>query len=408
MSKVYGLLAVGLAMATSVGCASAQSQYGTAWEGDGIDHLHDALYDVYGLPVEYAPGYIDPDELPVVYLLAREAGVSPDVVIALRQQGWSWLDITHHLRVDPYVYVRHLPYSSGYWGWQRGRPYRYLTDRHIIDYVNLFFWATYHRRPVTQIIVIRQRVPTWRYYVVYHAPRIVYRSYTPRYVPYSTRRWETDRNAPPQGDRRAQPRDATPRTPPPAHLTRPPAGREGQTPARVVERRDLPTGEARQPATRTPERANLPTPTRAAPQSRAVPQERPVQATPPSRPAQATRPTPQATRPTQQATRPTPQATRPTPQATRPTPQATRPTPQATRPTPQATRPTPQATRPTPRATRPTPQATRPAQAARPNRPAAQSSRPAAQSSGPAAQRPSGTSAREAASSRARRGGDGS
>jgi hypothetical protein len=126
--------------------------------------------EYYGTPVGRMPAWIDPDELPLVYLLAREAGVSPQIVIALREQGWSWVDITYELGVDPYMYVERLPYSTGYWRRYSSWEIRYLTDRHIIDYVNLIFWADYHRRPVTQVIVIRQRVPSWRHYVRYYTP----------------------------------------------------------------------------------------------------------------------------------------------------------------------------------------------------------------------------------------------
>jgi hypothetical protein len=148
MRYLMGAVAMGLALAVSACGARGQTHVGVGMDRDGLSHFEMAVGDYYGAPVGAVPGYIHPDELPVVYLLAREAGVSPDVVIALREQGWSWMDITYHLGVDPYLYVRRLPRQRGYWGYP-GRYYGYLTDRHIIDYVNLVFWADYHRRPVT-------------------------------------------------------------------------------------------------------------------------------------------------------------------------------------------------------------------------------------------------------------------
>lgn len=286
----YGFVAATVALALAVSACSARSQVhvGVGMDRDGLRHFELALGDMYGMPVGPIPSYIYPDELPVIYLLAREARVSPEVVMSLREQGWSWIDITYHLGIDPYLYVHRLPRQTGYWGY-RGRTFGYLTDRHIIDYVNLFFWADYHRRPVTQLIVIRQRVPTWTYYVHYHAPRVVYVGSSRRYSPPPARRGDTGRAVPGE-TRRAQPRDATPR---------------------AVPRTTSPT-------VRTTE--------------------------------QATRPTPQASRPTQQATRPTPQASRPTRQATRPTTQArpttqSRPAAQSSRPT--QSRPAAQSSRPT-------------------------------------------------------------
>jgi hypothetical protein len=198
-----------------------------------------AVSEFYGMPLERTPRSIDPDELPVIYLLAREARVSPLLIIALREQGWSWIDITHELGVDPYLYVERLPYSSGYWRRYSARELRYLTDRHVIDYVNLCFWADYHRRPVTQIIVIRERIPTWRYYVRYHTPpRTVARGV------YVVRTPGAPRRDPPRGvNRYAQPRDEWRRDDPQRRAV----ARVGRD-ARVEERRSLPS----QPATTRP------------------------------------------------------------------------------------------------------------------------------------------------------------
>ena len=61
--------------------------------------------------------------------LAREARVSPHVIIALRERGWSWLDITYHLGIDPYLYVARFPYTYGYYRHYSPWELRYLTDR---------------------------------------------------------------------------------------------------------------------------------------------------------------------------------------------------------------------------------------------------------------------------------------
>jgi hypothetical protein len=162
----WSLVAVGAALVWPA-ASEAQLRAGPEYE---YDEYGQAVSEYYGTPVGRMPAWIDPDEMPLVYLLAREAGVSPQIVIALREQGWSWVDITYELGVDPYMYVERLPYSTGYWRRYSSWEIRYLTDRHIIDYVNLLFWADYHRRPVTQVIVIRQRVPSWRHYVRYYTP----------------------------------------------------------------------------------------------------------------------------------------------------------------------------------------------------------------------------------------------
>jgi hypothetical protein len=164
--------------------ASAQISAGVVVDRDGLRHLHLAIGHYWGVPMEtvyrYHPSWILPEELPVVYMLAHHGRVSPEVILALRHQGWSWLDITYHLRLDPAIFVAHLgpPYgvAHGYWRKPSRSQLRRLSDRHIIDYVNVYFWAGYTRRPVREIIVIRERVPSWTHYVRVEAPRVQVRN----------------------------------------------------------------------------------------------------------------------------------------------------------------------------------------------------------------------------------------
>jgi hypothetical protein len=387
MKYALGATVTIMALAVSACGARGQVHVGAGVDYGGLSHIQMAVGDVYGLPVGPLPSYLYPDELPVVYMLAREAGVSPEVVMALREQGWTWMDITYHLGVDPYLYVAHLPRQRGYWGYP-GRNYRYLTDRHIIDYVNLALWASYHRRPVTQLIVIRQRVPTWTYYVHYHAPRVVFVNNKPRrHDPPSGRRGDTGRRDEP---RRAEPRDATP----PRGISR----TTTQQPTRTIERTPTAARGGQHSSERTIERSAVPS----RPTTQAT--NRPV--TPPTRPAaQANRPVTPPTRPTAQANRPVTPPTRPAAQANRPVTPPTRPTAESnrqvtppTRPTAQANRPVTPPTRSVAPPSRPSAGTTRPA--AQPSRPAAQPSRPAAQPSRPAAQpsRPAPQASRPAAS----------
>jgi hypothetical protein len=363
MRNTLGIVGLGLAFALSGTAVGAQADEELWWDDDGLDYFHTAVSDYYDVPgnAPPPPSYLHPDELPVVYLLAREARVSPEVVMALREMGWSWMDITHHLGVDPYVYVSRLPRRSGYWGWHGVRDYRYLTDRHIIDYVNLVFWADYYRRPVTHVIVIRQRVPTWFYYVRYHAPpRVVYVRNPVRWAYTPSRRGDSGRRSEPV--RRAEPR-AGAATQGTRTATRPATQHTRQTqPSRATTQPSRPTSPAARPA-------------------------QPSRPTEASRPAQGSRPTAQpsraapSSRPTAQPSRAA-QSSRPAAQPSRPA-QSSRPAAQPSRAAP-SSRPAAQPSRPA-QSSRPAAQPSRPAQS---SRPAAQSSRPSAPSR-PAAQRPS-------------------
>ncbi len=353
MWVLLAALFVGVAAAPAP--ASAQFQAGVVIDRDGIRHFHLAIGHYYGYPVQtvtrWHPSWLHPDELPVVYLLARQARVSPDVVIALRQQGWSWLDITYHLRVDPAIYVTYLPaygppygVAHGYWRKPPRSHLRRLTDRQIIDYVNVVFWASVHHRPVTEVIVIRERAPSWTHFARVEAPRIRYQ--------------EPPRAAPPpvqSAPRPAQPRPAAQAPAPAARsATAPPPAAGRGAPATTVPqagaRAPAPAAAqapaaGRGPATAAPPAANrAPTPAPAANRAPAPAANR----TPTPAPAANRAPAPAANRtPT-----PAPAANRaPAPAANRtptPAPAANRaPAPAANRaPAPAANRTPPAASRP--------------------------------------------------------------
>jgi hypothetical protein len=341
MRHTLGIVGLGLAVAFSAAATAAQVDEELWWEDDGQSYFQTAVNDYYDVPVNSPPppSYLHPDELPVVYLLAREARVSPEVVMALREMGWSWMDITYHLGVDPYVYVSRLPRRSGYWGWHGVRDYRYLTDRHIIDYVNLVFWADYYRRPVTQVIIIRQRVPTWCYYARYYAPpRVVYVRDPVRWSYGPSRRADSGRRGDPV--RRAEPRAGT-GTMGTRTATRPTTeARRPTQPSRATGQPTQPsraTGQPTRPTTRPATASTRPTqPSRATAQPSRPPQSgRAV--TQPSRPAQGSRPAAQPSRPAQ-GSRPAAQPSR-SAQGSRPAAQPSRPA-QGSRATAQPSRST--------------------------------------------------------------------
>jgi hypothetical protein len=135
----------------------------------GLQHLHVSVGQLYGISTyrvqQYHPGWLHPEEVPVLHLIAREARVSPQVVLALREAGWSWWDISMHLRVRPRAFTAHLPYQP--WG---GGGY---ADWQIVEWVNLGFWAQVYHRPVREVIIIRERVPTWTHVIHHYAPTVV-------------------------------------------------------------------------------------------------------------------------------------------------------------------------------------------------------------------------------------------
>lgn len=109
------------------------------------------------------------DELPVVLFLAARARVEPSVIMGLRMRGRSWLDISFHFGLNPdifYVPVRIArigpPYGNAYGYFRKYRPNKQwrkivLTDREVVDLVNLRFMSEYHRMTPEAVMERRAR-----------------------------------------------------------------------------------------------------------------------------------------------------------------------------------------------------------------------------------------------------------
>ncbi|TVP45542.1 MAG: hypothetical protein EA350_08930 [Gemmatimonadales bacterium] len=156
------------------------------------------------------------------------------------------MDITYHLRVDPAIYVAHLPgswgppgHAYGYWRKPSRHDYRRLNDRRIIDYVNVYFWAHAHRRPVTEIIVIRERVPTWTHYVRAEAPRVRFQE-PARAQPVYTHPAPATRPAQPRGTTQAPPAAPSRTAAPSANRAPAPAPAAGRSNAPAANRAPAP------------------------------------------------------------------------------------------------------------------------------------------------------------------------
>jgi hypothetical protein len=94
-------------------------------------------------------------EIPVVFLLARQARVAPAVIVDLRLGGMQWWDIAARYRVGPEVFYVPAgpPYGKAHGYWKKHR----LTDAEIVDCVNVRFLSEYHRVPPDQIYAMRSR-----------------------------------------------------------------------------------------------------------------------------------------------------------------------------------------------------------------------------------------------------------
>lgn len=109
------------------------------------------------------------EELPVVYFLAARAHVGPQAVIDLRLGRRTWFEIAVRLGLSPEIFFLPVraerigpPYGNAYGYYRkhgRGGDWKavVLSDREVVDLVNLRFLSEYHGMAPDDIIVLRGR-----------------------------------------------------------------------------------------------------------------------------------------------------------------------------------------------------------------------------------------------------------
>jgi hypothetical protein len=133
-----------------------------------------AMGDYYRVPprqvVEFRERHRCPEEdLPVVYFLAARAHVSPEVIFNLRIGKMSWIDIAFRYGLTPDIFFVPLaverigpPYGNAYGYYRKYGPARdwkriVLTDREVVDLVNLRFMSEHYRMSPESVIAMRGR-----------------------------------------------------------------------------------------------------------------------------------------------------------------------------------------------------------------------------------------------------------
>jgi hypothetical protein len=159
MKKLIGFISIFLLAAAW--SAAGQVDLGISIADGKLRHFYLAVGDYYHVPgpqiVAIRDRYrLHDEELPVVFFLAARADVAPSVIMDIRHRGRSWLDISIHFGLDPNIFYVPIqvsrigpPYGKayGYYGKYRARgDWRkiVLTDREVVDLVNLRFMSDYH------------------------------------------------------------------------------------------------------------------------------------------------------------------------------------------------------------------------------------------------------------------------
>ncbi len=136
-----------------------------------IAALHRAVHESLGLPepliVRLLEQGLPQDHLPVVGLLSQRAGVPGERIVALRGEGLSFLDISIRLGLGPEIF--HVPIAADpgppygkAWGYYKKTPRArwntiVLSDREVIDLVNLKLCVDHYRVPPERVIELRRK-----------------------------------------------------------------------------------------------------------------------------------------------------------------------------------------------------------------------------------------------------------
>lgn len=131
----------------------------------GVDGFYFSIGDYYQVPereVYVVERTIPREEVNIAYFLARRAHRDVRFITDLRLGGHSWWDISLRLGLDPrtiYVVETYNDYGPPYgkaYGYYKDKHHR-LSDREILELVNVRFLSEYHRISPDEVIERRQR-----------------------------------------------------------------------------------------------------------------------------------------------------------------------------------------------------------------------------------------------------------
>lgn len=146
----------------------AQVQIGASVSDQGLDSFYLAIGDYFHAPavqIQAVRSRLAPDEAPVVFFLAQRARVEPSVILRLRSEGQSWMDITLHFGLSPEIFYVPVqfdpgpPYGHAYGYYKKVPRARWSTirlpDADVVNLVNLRFMKDYYDADAASVVRLR-------------------------------------------------------------------------------------------------------------------------------------------------------------------------------------------------------------------------------------------------------------
>lgn len=173
------LLFIGFLIISVNPCHAKDVDLGVSVNDGKISNFYFSLSDHYRIPVEEIfvikkkAHFIVEEELPLFFLIVKEARVNPDIVISLRKEGLSWHDIMVRFGIRPervferYIIVGGPPYGRA-WGYYKNHPGRVIVfhDRDIVELSNIKFLSEYYYKKPEIVVDYKRKYP--KYIDVHH------------------------------------------------------------------------------------------------------------------------------------------------------------------------------------------------------------------------------------------------
>jgi hypothetical protein len=168
--KIVAPLLVIMLWPTANTCRS-EVNIGLSLGEDGIKGFYLAIGDHYQVEekviVTARKKNLPDEEMPVVFFLARNAAVSPEVIVKLRLGGKSWMEITHHFNLTAELYYVPVerkpgpPYGKAYGHFKNKKKTDWksiqLSDPDIVNFVNLKFISAHYGYSPDEVITMREK-----------------------------------------------------------------------------------------------------------------------------------------------------------------------------------------------------------------------------------------------------------
>ncbi len=149
----------------------ARLDLGITIDKNGISDFHIAISKHYNVAekdiVIVSNKKVSDEELPVVFFVAKKAGVKSSAIIKLRLEGKSWQMIAMYYKLQPNIFFVDLkskpapPYGKAYGHYKKNKKHTWkntsLSDDDFVNFVNLQFISGYYGYSPSTVIEMRSK-----------------------------------------------------------------------------------------------------------------------------------------------------------------------------------------------------------------------------------------------------------